>query len=124
MCLADGRFQSRDLRLGVLQQRGGLGGVEFCHCPPLELGVGNVVAALLNRDVGFGDFQLFLENAELHIIGGDLGDKTDKDVIVRGHGSEQLSVSRLDGAAKAAPEVEFPGGLKAQSANHQTCSGG
>ncbi len=85
MRLADGRFQGRDLRLCVLQQRCRLGRVKFSDSTTTESSVGNVVAARLNREVCFGDFQPFLENPELQITGGDLGDKTDEDVIVRGY---------------------------------------
>jgi len=38
--------------IGVLQQGGGLVGVEFCRSPSLELRIGNVIATLLNHYVG------------------------------------------------------------------------
>ena len=101
-------FELRNECLGLGEVRFRLLHVDFVRRAFRKARVGQIEAPLLQRDVRAGEFQPAFERADFDVSRGDVGEQRDEHVVVVFDRRVQVGVSRFDGAAKAAPEVEFP----------------
>ena len=103
------RLQRRDDRLGLRQVRLALGHVEPRRRPVLKLEIGQAQALALVVDVLPGVLQPLFGRAEIRVLLGNFGQQQNQHVVVVLNRGVQSCVGRLDGSAKPAPEIEFPG---------------
>ena len=106
-------FQIRYQGLGGMQEGAGLRYVQFGYIPALEPCLGDLQRAFLDFDVLAGDVKPLFQGADRDIGACHLGGQGDQDIIVRGDGRFQAADVGLDPPAEFAPEIELPGGIKA-----------
>jgi hypothetical protein len=90
-------------RLGVLEEGGCLLHVELRRASGFEADPRDAETVLLDPHVVPGDRQALVEHPDLNVGRRNLGHEADENVIIVGHGGEQIAVRGLDGAAKLAP---------------------
>ncbi|MCY1499887.1 hypothetical protein D9M68_339160 [compost metagenome] len=106
--LGDGAQGAQVLGPGLLH-------VEFGFLAALEQPFGDIEAAFLQLRVVAGDAQARLEGAQQVVGIGHLGAQQHQQVFAIGQGGEVGGIGRLDGAAEAPPEVQFPGDVEADA---------
>src|SRR5262249_20180103 len=111
--LVDLGLEDRNLRLGVVQERGRLCGVDVRHGSCRGAATRDVEARPLDVRVVPRHGELFLGRANADVVGGYLGQQGDEDVVVIGQRGQQRRIGGLDAPPESAPEIELPGHVEA-----------
>ena len=99
----------RHLALDLVEQGFGLREVDLGHRAGLEFFIREPDRLLLQLGVLVEQVDLPLQDAELHVVRGDVCDHGHEDVGIVLDGGVELRARGFDRAAEAAPEIEFPG---------------
>lgn len=111
--LGEGGFDGGNGGEGGAEEGLGAGDIELGTLAAIAEGFGEAEGIGLVGGVAAGDDELGLEAAEFEVIDGEFGAEGDEDIEAGGFDGIDGGAGGFDGAADAAPEVEFPGGIEA-----------
>jgi len=110
----DGSLKRWNSRQRGVELRPGAGRVQLGSESGFEFGYCDICRFALVVGVLFGDVELMLRATQFEIIAGHLRDEGNQDILAIGLGGSNLGAGCLNGAAHAAKDIEFPGGIETE----------